>query len=77
MEVVKLTLGSRGITVEAVRQWKDRKEWRSKVHMLMIEFYVEIVALFLCSCRPPSRSLVAYHLKWGGMPLHDAAWVNW
>ena len=31
---VKVALGNRGITVEAVHQFaKDRKEWRALVHM--------------------------------------------
>ena len=34
MDVVKVALGNRGLTVEAVRQCaKDRKEWRALVHM--------------------------------------------
>ena len=35
-----------------------------------------ISAWFLCSFGRPSRSLVAYHLKRGGMPLHYAFGVN-
>ena len=34
MDVVKVALGNRGMTVEAARQCaKDRKEWRALVHM--------------------------------------------
>ena len=34
MDSVKVALGGRGLTVESVRPWaKDRKEWRSLVHM--------------------------------------------
>ena len=34
MDGVKVALGYRGMTVEAVRQCaKDRKEWRALVHM--------------------------------------------
>ena len=34
MDGVKVALGKRGMTVEAVRQCpKDRKEWRALVHM--------------------------------------------
>ena len=34
MDGVKVALGNRGMTVEAVRQCaKDRKEWRAMVHM--------------------------------------------
>ena len=33
MDVVKVTLGNRGVTVEAAQQYtKDRKEWRALVH---------------------------------------------
>ena len=39
MDIVKVALGIKGITVEAARQWfKDIKEWRALLHMLMIEF---------------------------------------
>ena len=41
-----------------------------------IEFYTVIFAWFLCSFGPPSRSLVAYQLERGGMPLHDVVGVN-
>ena len=34
MDGMKVTLGSRGKTVETARQWaKERKEWRVLVHM--------------------------------------------
>ena len=34
MDGVKVTLGNRGMTVEAARQYaKDRKKWRALVHM--------------------------------------------
>ena len=34
MDGVKVALGSRGMTVEAARQFaKDQKEWRAVVHM--------------------------------------------
>ena len=34
MNGVKMTLGNRGMTVGAARQYaKDRKEWRALVHM--------------------------------------------
>ena len=37
MDGVKVALGNRGMTVEAVRQCaKDRKEWRALLHMLLI-----------------------------------------
>ena len=36
MDVVKVALGNRGMTVEAARHFvKDRKEWRALVHMYM------------------------------------------
>ena len=39
MDGVKMALGSRGMTVEAARQYaKDRKTWRALVHMMIIEF---------------------------------------
>ena len=45
MDGVKMALGSRGMTVEAVRQCaKDKKEWRALVHMY-IEFNATIFAL--------------------------------
>ena len=67
---VKVTLGTRGMTVEAARQCvQARKEWRSLVHMQMIEYYTAIFDWFLCSFRLPSRALVAYHLERSEMPL--------
>ena len=34
MDGVKIALGSRGMTMEAAREWaKDRKEWSAQVHM--------------------------------------------
>ena len=58
---VKLSFGSRGITVEAARQCsKDGKEWGALVHM--IEFHSVIFACVLCSLESPSRAPVAYHL---------------
>ena len=33
IDVVKMALGNSGMTVEAARQSRDRKEWRALVHM--------------------------------------------
>ena len=33
MDGAKMALGRRVITVEAARQWKDRKEWKAMVHI--------------------------------------------
>ena len=30
MYTVKVASGNRGMTVEAARQWEDRKEWRAR-----------------------------------------------
>ena len=49
IDVVKAALGSRAMTVEAVRHCAKNGKWRSFVHMLMIEFKPLIFALFLCS----------------------------
>ena len=38
MDVIKMTLSSRGMTGKAARQCaKDRKQWRAPVHMKMID----------------------------------------
>ena len=43
MTVVSVTLGNRGMTVEAVRQCvKDLKGFRALVHMYMNEFHAAI-----------------------------------
>ena len=55
---------------------KDRKEWRTLVHMLMIEFKRSHFCLDLSPFGPPSRALVDYHLERGGMPIHDSVVVN-
>ena len=47
---LKVALGYRGMTVEAARQCaKDRKEWRTLLHMQLIEIHAAI----LFSDRPP------------------------
>ena len=57
---------------------KDSKEWRALVHMYVIEFraasFCLAPVLFLNTL---SRSGgIPPHMKRGGMPLHDAARVN-
>ena len=42
MDGVKVTLGSRGMIVEAVRQCSKDRKWRALVHMYMIEFHAPI-----------------------------------
>ena len=67
MDGVNVALGNRGMAVEATQQCgKDRKEWISPVHKLMVEFHEAIFAWFLCFFGPPSLALVAYHLERGG-----------
>ena len=46
------------------------------MHMEIIEFQEDIFVCFLCYFGQPSHALVAYYLKSGGMPLHDAVVVN-
>ena len=45
------------------------------MHMQMIGLSLHF-CLALRSFGPPSCALVGYHLKRGGMPLHDAVEVN-
>ena len=76
MDGVKVALGNRGMTVEAARQCvKDRKEWRTLVHISLIDFHA---AIFAWHCVPSDRPPVhwCYHLEREGMPLHDAVWIN-
>ena len=76
MSGVKVSLGNRGMTVEAARQCaKDRKEWRALVHMKHSEFHA---AIFARHCVLSDRTPV---LRWlshgeGGMPLRDAVGIN-
>ena len=64
-------------TVEAARQCaEDRKEWRALVHMYLNEVeYVPFLlgTLFFRTALPCSGG---YHLKRGGMPLHDTVGIN-
>ena len=73
---VKMALGNRGVTVEAARQCaKDRKAWRALVKLN--EFHTAILFLlgpdFFWTAFPCSDG---YHIERGGMPLHDAVWIN-
>ena len=44
IDSVKVAFGNRGMTVEAERQCaKDRKEWRTLVHMYLNEFHTAIL----------------------------------
>ena len=64
---VKMAFSSRGITVEATRQFAKRsKEWRVLVYIQMIEFNAAIFAW-----TSVLSTLVDCHLKWGEMSLHD------
>ena len=63
-----VTLGSRGMTVEAARQCViEKKECRALVPMCIIvscsNFWLDH-----CSFKLPSCALVAYHLERDGMP---------
>ena len=72
MDGVKLTLDSRGMTVQAARQCANvRKEWRALVHIYRRLSCRRPFLLRSCSFGPLSRALVACHFEWGGMPLHD------
>ena len=76
MDGVKVALGKREMTVEAARQCgKDRKEWRAQVHMQLKEFDAAIWfgPVFFRTTLPCSGG---HHLERGGMPLHDAVWIN-
>ena len=54
MDGLKVALGSRGMTVETSRQWKERKEWSALVHMFLNEFHAAIFAWrCVLSDRPP------------------------
>ena len=55
MDDVKVSLGNRGMTVEAARQCaKGRKEWRALVHLYLNEFHAAIFAWpCVLSDRPP------------------------
>ena len=44
--------------------------------MQMLECDAEIFTWLPISFGPPSGALVAYHLKMGRIPLHDAVVVN-
>ena len=46
------------------------------MHMLMIEFKRPFLLGPAFFFLPSSRTLVDYYLERGGMPSHDAVWVN-
>ena len=76
MDSVKVTLGNRGMTVEAARQCaKDPKKCRALVLMELNEFPTAILLgpIFFRTSLPCS---VGYHLERGEMPLHDAVGIN-
>ena len=78
MDGVKVALGNIGMTVEAARQYeKDRKElhrepWCICNKMSFTRPFL-LVPVFFRTALPCSRG---YHLKRGGMPLHDAVGIN-
>ena len=79
MDGVNVTLGSRRMTFETVRQCaKHGKEFGalSICRSLMVERNEGIFLCLLCSLGSSSCGLVAYHLERGEMPLHDAVGVN-
>ena len=58
--------GNRGMTVEAASQCpKDRKDWKTLLHMYLNEFHKPF-SLALCSFGPPSRALVVITWRWVG-----------
>ena len=63
ISVMKMTLGSRGITVQAAQQCvKDRKEWSTLVHMEMLHIKNGTQPFVFDSCvlsdRPPALWLL-------------------
>ena len=74
MDGVKVAWGSRGMTVEAARQYaKDRKEWRALVHMSLNEF---LAAIFAWHCVLSDHPPVLWWLSHG--ERRDAvAWYSW
>ena len=68
MDCAKVALDNRFMMVVFARHCtKDRKEWRTLLHMLMSEFYSAIFAWFLCSFGLPFHALVADNPERGGM----------
>ena len=64
------------MTVEGARQCaKDRKDGEPWYIYVTESVSRGNFCLALCSFVPPSRA-PGYHLEWGGMPLHDADWIN-
>ena len=77
MDGVKVALGNRGMTVEAVRQCaKDRKEWRT-LHGTYVTERVPrghfCLALLFRTALPFTGG---YYLDRSWMPLHDAVGIN-
>ena len=76
MDGVEVALGNRGMTVEAASLCaKDRKEWRTLVHMKLNEFQRPFL-LGPVFFRTALRCTCGYHLKRGGMPVHDTVGIN-
>ena len=76
MDGVKVELGNRWMTVEAVRRCtKGRKEWRAWYKCFWMNFTRPFLldSVFFRTALPCSGG---YHLKRGGMPLHDAVGIN-
>ena len=77
IDVVQVTLGSRGMTVKAVQQCAEDRKGSALVHTLLTKFYMANFAQqFLCSFGPPSCALVAHHLQRGGMSLQDVVVIS-
>ena len=73
MDGVKVALGNRGMTMEAVQQCaKDRKAWRALVKNTL-ESPSLLVPVFFRTALPCSGG---YHMERGGMPLHDAVGID-
>ena len=69
MDDAKVALGNRGMNVEAARQCaKDWKEWRMSFTRPFL-----LGTVFFRTALPCSGG---YHLKRGGMPLHDAVGIS-
>ena len=69
MDGVKLSLGNRGVTVDAVRQYtKDRKERRGAYVTESVSRAILLGPAFFRTAFPCSGG---YHLERCGMPLHD------
>ena len=67
IDVVNVTLGNRGLNVEAARHCAHAsKEWRALVHAYVTDWVSRgHICLALCCFEPPSRALVV--ITWRGM----------